>query len=398
MGVCIEKCIRAKGIKTVRDIDDMPEVPRVVLLNRLPMHAQEKYEGQHLTLFTMFETDMIPADYVENLHNFDQLIVPSRQNQEMFQKVFDGPVHCIPLGVDTDWWKPTERKEITESRPFTVLTAGNGMHRKGFDLACEAFKRADIPGARLIVKCNPADETWDLMRDYPDVIFLQEKIPGDAERELYESAHIYLGLSRGEGFGLQPLQAIHQGLPTIASLSSGHLEFKELYAQVGTKIVEANYGIWGYCGQWWEPDVDQAAELLRDMWTNYKHVKYEAWHQAKRLQEVSYWSWERVTNDILRILPRPFDLIEKWQKVKFHHRLFRVISTRDCLYQIGDESFGLEHGKEYWVTPDIKRMLYDQRALKKECLTSNQGLDAEKVASYLPLNDRCPTCQRILPD
>lgn len=395
MGQEIEKCIRAKGITTVRDIGEMQRVPRVVLLNRLPMHAQEKYEGQHLTLFTMFETDMVPADYVENLHNFDQLIVPSRHNLEMFQKVHPN-VHYIPLGCDLDWWKPTERRKATQSRPFTVLTAGNGMHRKGFDLACEAFEKANIPGARLIVKCNPADETWELSRKYPNVVFLQEKISAEDERELYEQAHIYLSMSRGEGFGLQPLQAIHQALPTVASLSSGHLEFKELFAQVPTEIEEANYGIWGYCGEWWRPSVDVAADLLRDMWNTYPHVQQEAMHQAKRLHEVSYWSWERVANDVLRVLPQPFDLIEKWQKVKFHHRVFRVVSTRDVLYHVGDEAFGMEKGKEYWVTPDIKRMLYDQRALAKECLTSNQGLDPEYVERYRPLCDRCPTCQRLL--
>jgi hypothetical protein len=395
MGQQIEKCFNSRGIETVRDVDKLERVPRVVLHNRLPMHAQSKYEGQDLTLFTMFETDMVPADYVENLHNFDRLIVPSKQNLEMFKEVHPC-VHYIPLGVDPNWWTPTQRKEVTAQTPFTFLTAGNGMHRKGFDIVCKAFAAASIPGAQLIVKCNPADEIWELKAKYPDVIFLQERLKAADEKALYEMAHVYVGLSRGEGFGLQPLQAIHQGLPTIASLSSGHLEYKELFYQVPTTVEDANYGIWGYCGRWWEPDLEAATDAMREMWTNYVSVQYEAYHQACRLHDVAYWTWERVANDILRILPTPMDTVEKWQLVNFHHRLFKVIPTRDVLFSINDEYAGMQSGKEYWVPPDQKRMLYDQHALDPSCLRENMGLDPQYVQEYRPYYDRCPTCQRML--
>lgn len=408
MGQEINKCLNAKGIDTVQVIPGIgnriptgdfgspqtisEQVPRVVLHNRLSVHVQEKYVGQHLTLFTMFETDQVPADYIENMHNFDQIIVPSKQNLEMFKEAHPC-VHYIPLGVDQNWWVPTERKV---GGPLIFLTAGNGMHRKGFDVVCEAFTQAAIPNSQLIVKCNPADHMWTLKEKYPNVTVLQERLDAEEERKLYEMAHVFVGLSRGEGFGLQPLQAIHQGLPTIASLSSGHLEYKELFYQIPTTVTDAEYGIWGYVGRWWEPDLDAAIEAMRYMAENYDHVKYEAYHQAKRLEAVGYWSWERVTNDIIRILPQPFDTIEPWKVERFKHYLFKVIPTRDALFGVGDRQIGMKAGYEYWVPADQKRMLYDQSALDPSCLRENMGLDMEFVKSYQPLYDRCPTCQRQL--
>ena len=51
------------------------------------------------------------------------------------------------------------------------------------------------------------------------------KLTSEEEVALYSMCHVYVQPSRGEGFGLRPLQAIAQGCPTIATNAHGHAAF-----------------------------------------------------------------------------------------------------------------------------------------------------------------------------
>ena len=61
------------------------------------------------------------------------------------------------------------------------------------------------------------------------------------ELDLYRSCHAYLQPSRGEGFGLQPLQALALGRPTILTNAHGHASFAHLGIPLDSTMQKAAY-------------------------------------------------------------------------------------------------------------------------------------------------------------
>src|SRR5207253_4244263 len=141
-------------------------------------------------------------------------------NLELFRRYHDN-VQLLLLGVDPDLWHyipPTP-----PSTTFNFLIAGNGS-RKGVDLAYKAFRetfgdrRYSGPQPRLLMKSLKGhSDYWA-----PNVDHMTGRMSPLAERDLYAAAHCYLQPSRGEGFGLQPLQALALGRPTILTGAHGH--------------------------------------------------------------------------------------------------------------------------------------------------------------------------------
>jgi glycosyltransferase involved in cell wall biosynthesis len=80
------------------------------------------------------------------------------------------------------------------------------------------------------------------------------------------AADIVLSLHRGEGFGLVLAEAMLLGRPVVATGWSGNMEFmdQDSAALVGARLVATEDAREVYRGsRWAEPDVDEAAALLR---------------------------------------------------------------------------------------------------------------------------------------
>ena len=124
------KALKALGVEQAGDIGNEEsdvELAHEALWLSTPPHVRGWYDGQHATIFTMWESTEIPPGFRENLHNFDRIIVPSLQNKELYER-FHKDVRYVPLGVDPNVWFPTQRPRV--GRDFVFLTAGFGP-RKG---------------------------------------------------------------------------------------------------------------------------------------------------------------------------------------------------------------------------------------------------------------------------
>lgn len=101
---------------------------------------------------------------------------------------------------------------------WLVGTLGRAEHSKGWDLLVQAFQRARLPGARLVlVGDGPA---WSGVRKLaaPNIImprFTNEPANCLAAFDLFVSA------ARSEPFGLVFLEAMHAGLPVLATATEG---------------------------------------------------------------------------------------------------------------------------------------------------------------------------------
>jgi glycosyltransferase involved in cell wall biosynthesis len=385
-------------------------ISEVVLWVSVPSHARGWWSGQKAVLFTMWETSHLPTSFRENFHEFDTLIVPSEQNLELFSRYHDN-VKYVPLGVDTERWHYVPRKMPTTR--FNFLVSGRGL-RKGTDLVYKAFREVfpagswpeDMPTPYLIMKSpRPEDYFGERIEN------INGYIPSEAEVDLYANAHCYLGASRGEGFGLQPLQAIAQGLPTILTDAHGHKSFSHLGMPLDAELDKAGYFVFGDAGAWWEPDYKQLCEYMEYVYYNYAECVERAKVNAA---EAAKFNWTNCANGVLDAIGRdrlrPCPDPGHWHEPQ--GKLYKIVLVRDHVFDIGGYVRKLEKGVEYRVPADTKRILFDAGLVDVERSASpaadmegghvvwdagDDGLLPEQVAKIPELTKRqsyCPTCHQ----
>lgn len=380
----------------------------------VPSHAEGWWAGQHPMVFTMWEASFLPEAFRETLHEFDRIIVPSLHNVELFSR-YHADVQYVPLGVDPEAWHYTPRPEVREQ--FRFLIGGSGA-RKGTDLAYDAFKAVfgkqfrdgqwigRGPEPRLVMK-NPKSEPFPA----PWVEMVGGRLTADEEIALYETAHVYLQPSRGEGFGLQPLQAIAQGLPTILTNAHGHASFAPLGIPIGYSMQPSNYFIYGEAGDWWEPDFDELCEAMFATYTDYEPYRIQAGFAAREVAE--NWTWAHTTDRFIDAVG--YDLINQpmfqsgdW--VEIERALYHVRVKKTWAADIAGQSYRWDPGIDYYEPADIKRILFEGGLLDPACV-ADYHIDADTGAidagGLLPSQiDRsknptgahayCPTCHTQL--
>lgn len=381
----------------------------VVCWVSVPTHARGWWKGQYPVMSTMFEANMLPEPFRENLHNFAQVIVPCEMNRELFSQ-YHIDVQVVPLGVDPLIWHYEPRQPPTTH--FRFLHAGSG-YRKGPDLVHRAFRtvfrhpeRFD-PVPTLVLKSPRGGGDWH--GPYTEVV--SGRIPTEAEVDVYRSAHAYLQPSRGEGFGLQPLQAIAQGLPTVLTGAHGHAEYAHLGIPLSTTMVDAEYFTYGNPPgmQWWEPDFEELCEAMWDIYNNYETHLERAERSAKVV--ANEWTWADTARKFCDViggeLTKPFSGTDEW--VTPSYKLYPVVTERDHWCQIAGQTYFFEKGKEYFEVADVKRLLYESNLLDPRCLdatimrqdgrTVDVGLDerqAAQIPNYSARHSYCRECGQQL--
>lgn len=372
----------------------------------VPGHGTGWYKDQVPVVFTMWEAQRLPEAFTESLHHFDTVVVPSLQNLELFSQFHDN-VKYVPLGVDPKVWHYEPRPEPNTF--FNFLIGGSGS-RKGTDLAADAFIKVfgaegswgDGPIPILMMK-NPKGETFygaqGRIHQYAG------RYTDEEERFLYSTAHCYLQPSRGEGFGLQPLQALAMGIPTILTDAHGHASFAKHGIGISATPRESDYFIFGDAGDWWEPNFDELCDAMRDVYDRYALHQKRAKEEAKVIAET--FTWEHTANGLLDAIGRdrltPYAGSRDWFTVE--PKRFKIITREDHYCEIAGTSMFFAKGQEYWGLADVKRILFEAGKLHPDCLDDNDpdrsGLtlgQIERAGKYRAEHSHCPTCGQSLKD
>jgi hypothetical protein len=382
--------------------EKMPASPtNVVSWVSVPTHARWWSTNQYAACFTMWEASVLPPSFRDTLHEFDALIVPSLQNMELFSQ-YHSNVRYAPLGVDTDKWYFQPRQ--TPDRYFNFLIGGSGK-RKGTDLAFNAFrtvfkgwKKKWGPEPQLIMK-NPKGEAK--FRGYDRVVMSSGHLSNEAEIDLYSTAHCYVQPSRGEGFGLQPLQAMAQGIPTILTDAHGHSAFAKYGIPLDWDWAEAEYFIYGDAGNWWEPNFEHLCELMWDVYNDYGRYQARAAHVATHVIPQEF-SWEQCAlrfidaHDGALSLPYRGDgSFHKPEQLRYFVRV-----TKPWSADIAGLQYIWAPGKDYYEPADVKRILFERGVLDPSCLQGeDHGLannQVDRIGDYSASMGWCPTCNQQL--
>jgi glycosyltransferase involved in cell wall biosynthesis len=193
------------------------------------------------------------------------------------------PVLTIPLPVET-------RQDLGEPPPY--IRPDQFMFLFSFDFlsvfdrknplgVVEAFQRAFEPseGPALVLKSingehalRELEQLRYASRGRSDIVVVDEYVSAREKDALTARCDCYVSLHRSEGFGLTMAEAMAWGKPVIATGYSGNLEFMdgENSYLVPFTLGETRETSRPYppALEWAEPDLDEAARLMRHVYEN----------------------------------------------------------------------------------------------------------------------------------
>lgn len=217
--------------------------------------------GRRVAL-TMFESDVIPKDWIAPLNRCDEVVVTSSWLIDVFKKCgVTSPVHAMHLGI-SDVFQYKRRKN---RRPFTFIAIGDGGLRKGSHHAMFAFLRAfgDSKDHRLIIKAR--NYSIDSFSN-PNITLVKDELSNEELATLYSECDCMLFPSAGEGFGFPPREFAATGGISIATNWSGTADDIEQWGiPLGYCLEPAWHGDKNMSGlgQWAHPDQDQLVTLMK---------------------------------------------------------------------------------------------------------------------------------------
>lgn len=269
-------------------------------------------------IYTMFESDMIPEDWPDFLNLANEVIVPSKWCADVFAKR-GIKTTVVPLGYNDRIFQYIDRPvPVENSEPFTFIHYNSFTIRKGFFEVLEAFKQEFDPSenVRLILKTSANRTPIPIIpSEYPNVEVITGAFSEKELSDLLGKANCMLFPSRGEGFGITPLEAMATGLPAIVPNAHGISEYFNSNYMLEVKVAQEvpaeyvkyknqNVGNMVLC------DIDDLRKQMRHAFLN----QFEMKELGKAASDyVKNYTYRRTAERLLAI-------INKWQQTEVIHR------------------------------------------------------------------------------
>jgi glycosyltransferase involved in cell wall biosynthesis len=228
-----------------------------------------------------WETNAIPQRWAAAFELIDEIWVYSRFMAENLSRV--SPVPVVPLPPPVAVPDPAGapfRLGVPDGFLFLfVFDYLSTIQRKNPVGLVQAFQRAFAPGEgpQLLIKTINAplrphaeEELLWAGQERPDIHVVDCSLSVAQRDALMATCDCYVSLHRSEGFGLTLAECMALGKAVIATGYSGNIDFMTPANSylIDYRMTRVGPGceIYPPEGEWAEPDVDQAAELMRMIW------------------------------------------------------------------------------------------------------------------------------------
>jgi glycosyltransferase involved in cell wall biosynthesis/SAM-dependent methyltransferase len=415
---------RPEGSQLRRALEERPTAP-VTAVFHVPGYAVGHVKGAARTIArTMFETDSLPRPWVQRLNCMHEVWVPSSFNAETFVEAgVSVPVRVVPGGVDTDLWRPgLPGLGVPGTRGAVFLSVCAWSYRKAVDVLLRAWARAFGPDdpVSLVLRCDPApaapghrartseahvaDELARLgleRRALAPIVVLGTPLPAADMPRLMAAADVFVGVSRGEGWGRPLLEAMSCGLPVIGTRWSGNLEFMtddnsllvdvERLVEIDERMEAAHFrGM-----HWAEPSAEHLSELLARSASD-ADLRSRLGSRA-RADVVERWSWahaaaiadarlsRRPVTPALAPAGRAPRVRVRWCGDFYADSGFAKVNRDLCTALAGDERFDVEP-----VTAEAPPYPDDRREVLQRILAHHRPLPGAHPEVDVEVRDGWP--------
>ena len=255
--------------------------------------------------YSMFESDKISSLWVEELNNkYDAAILPDESLVSIYQNAgVKIPLFVVPLSVDFS--QALTQPIKTDVHPvFTFANFSTIEDRKNIIKLLQAFKQAFAgrSDVRLLLSARKSETSYRekvveyiMENNLTNVDYSILEKDATLYNQYFNQADCYVSLSKGEGFSVQPREAMARGIPVIVSDS---LAQKTIADSGFVRVVPAvlpklatYFDNTLVLGNNFDVETKAAAEALLDVYNNYS--KYLALGANAR-QWVKKYSYENI--------------------------------------------------------------------------------------------------------
>lgn len=266
--------------------------------------------------YAMFETDHTPVSWIKKLNKLERVLVPSSWLIKSWRdQGLTVPMSVFHHGIDPEQYSYMNRPIDREK--YTFLQYGELDIRKGSDLTFKAFAD-EFKGqddVQLILKTTRAG-IYGVPIEYPNVRIIRSTLSKEEMKKMLFDADCFVFPTRGEGFGLPPLEAMATGLPTIITDWSGPVDYSD---PADTFIVSHamrrayqfdiiykqfyDYKNGENAGSWAEPNYEEVRHCMRWCYENRAKAKEKGRKAAERIARE--WTWDNVVkNELISLFDR----------------------------------------------------------------------------------------------
>lgn len=258
-------------------------------LNRFLHGAKNK--DQIRIAYSLIESSAIPKLWAEALNShFDAVVVADPYYIDIYKNSgVEIPIFVLPLGLNLDPFLTAPLKS-RRNHPFCFLNVSSMIPRKNHETLIRAFHQAFKDNPDVILKMNYRSTVDNYAAAISSLvesmqatnIFLSNKPLDNLDYlTLFQQADALVTVAKGEGFSIQPREAMSLGLPVIISDNTAHKTIVEsgLALCIACPKSEPAYNPYlkCLCGEEFVAGVDETAAAMRELYENYEqHLEMSA--------------------------------------------------------------------------------------------------------------------------
>lgn len=294
--------VRCKG-------DEFDGEPDIEICFFHPHNYEFYYQNSYKIGYTAWESTEFQPTWWMFFDNVDEIWTPSKWTESVFKRQLPHmKTFVYNHGLDSIW-SPKKRTYNPKKDVFTFLNIGEPFDRKDAQLVVDTFAKlyGDDPKYRLILKCSGLNRTNRINLEtgqlYSNIICYEQYLKTEQMKHLYESAHAFVYPSWGEGFGMQPLEAIGNALPTISTwIWSDYKDFI-------TMPIDSSYEVspWQsvHPGFMLKPNEKQLKMAMKYIVANYNEISKNAFKNSFKAHKE--FNWEKVTKPAIERLKKIYN-------------------------------------------------------------------------------------------
>ncbi len=277
-----KKCANLGKVIVFEDLLWQPGIDNYIkLIEKLPKGI-EKPADQICIAYSMFESSEIPKMWTTLLNTyFDAVAVPDKFLIDVYRN--SGvmiPIFELPLGLELDNFLSTPIKAHA-NEPFIFANFSAYSDRKNHITLIRAFAKAFENNPKVLLKINSRYGEKEIRNaltreitklKLKNVEFTQFSRDKKEYLEQFKAIDCYVSLSKGEGFSIQPREAMALGIPVIATNNTAQSTLCEsgfIKAIPSDRLEPALYPAGDYYGYSYNCSEEEVINTLLEVYNNY---------------------------------------------------------------------------------------------------------------------------------